>query len=111
MDGGLDDTIGRIPTSTAGNAGGGSMPFDPEERRALGRTDVQVTRLGFGGASIGGLYRPVSDDDAIATVGRAWDLGIRHFDTAPLYGYGASERRVGAALADRPRDAYVLSTK
>jgi D-threo-aldose 1-dehydrogenase len=87
------------------------MTFDPEERRALGRTDVQVTRLGFGGASIGGLYRPVSDGDAVATVRRAWDLGIRHFDTAPLYGYGASERRVGAALADRPRDAYVLSTK
>lgn len=87
------------------------MAFDPGERRRLGRTDVTVTRLGFGGASIGGLYRPVAFDDAVATVRRAWELGVRHFDTAPLYGYGASERRVGAALAVRPRDAYTLSTK
>src|SRR5439155_895972 len=77
----------------------------------LGRTGLTATPLGFGGAPIGGLYRPVADDDAIAVVRRAWDLGIRLFDTAPLYGYGASERRVGAALADRPRDAFVLSTK
>ena len=68
-------------------------------------------RLGFGGASIGGLFSDVDDDDAIATVRHAWDLGVRSFDTAPLYGYGASERRVGAALRDRPRDAFVLSTK
>jgi D-threo-aldose 1-dehydrogenase len=87
------------------------VPFDPTERRTLGRTDVAVTRLGFGGASIGGLYRPVADADAVATVRRAWDLGVRHFDTAPLYGYGASERRVGMALADRRRDDFVLSTK
>lgn len=87
------------------------MPFDPGDRRTLGRTDVMVTRLGFGGASIGGLYRPVTFDDAVATVQRAWDIGVRHFDTAPLYGYGASEGRVGAALADRPRDDYALSTK
>ena len=87
------------------------MPFDPQERRAIGGTGVMVTRLGFGGASIGGLYRPVAFRDAVATVRRAWDLGIRHFDTAPLYGYGASEQRVGAALAGRPRDDFVLSTK
>ena len=87
------------------------MPIDPAERRPLGRTGLMATPLGFGGAPIGGLYRPVADDDAIAVVRRAWDLGIRLFDTAPLYGYGASERRVGAALADRPRDAFVLSTK
>ena len=87
------------------------MPIDPAKRRPLGRTGLMATPLGFGGAPIGGLYRPVADDDAIAVVRRAWDLGIRLFDTAPLYGYGASERRVGAALADRPRDAFVLSTK
>ncbi|HEY7131309.1 MAG TPA: aldo/keto reductase [Candidatus Limnocylindrales bacterium] len=87
------------------------MPIDPEERRPLGRTGLSVTRLGFGAAPIGGLYRAVADDDAIATVRRAWDLGIRLFDTAPLYGYGAAERRVGAGLAGRPRDAFVLSTK
>ena len=66
------------------------MPFDPTERRRVGRTAVTVTRLGFGGAPIAGLFTAVSDADATATVRRAWDLGIRYFDTAPLYGYGAS---------------------
>jgi D-threo-aldose 1-dehydrogenase len=87
------------------------MPFDASARVPLGRTGLAVTRLGFGGASIGGLFSAVPDDEAIDTVRHAWDLGIRSFDTAPLYGYGASERRVGAALRDRPRDAFVLSTK
>ncbi len=57
------------------------------------------------------IFTAVSDDAARATVRHAWDLGIRYFDTAPLYGYGASERRVGAALRGQHRDAYVLSTK
>jgi len=87
------------------------MRFDATERVPLGRTGLAVTRLGFGGASIGGLFSAVHDDDAIDTVRHAWDIGIRSFDTAPLYGYGASERRVGAALRDRPRDAFVLSSK
>ena len=87
------------------------MTVDYAERTPIGRTGLTVTRLGFGGASIGGLFRYVETDDAIATVGHAWDLGIRYFDTAPLYGYGASERRFGAALAGRPRDDFVLSTK
>ena len=87
------------------------MPFDPTERVSLGRSGLAITRLGFGGASIGGLFSAVDDDEAIDTVRHAWDIGIRSFDTAPLYGYGASERRVGAALRDRPRDAFVLSTK
>jgi D-threo-aldose 1-dehydrogenase len=87
------------------------MPFEPTERIALGRTGLGVTRLGFGAAAIGGLFSAVSDADAIAMVDRAWDLGIRTFDMAPLYGYGAAERRVGSALAGRPRDEYVLSTK
>jgi D-threo-aldose 1-dehydrogenase len=87
------------------------MAFDARERRAVGRTGLEVTRLSFGGASIGGLFRPVQDDDAVRVARHAWDLGIRYFDTAPLYGYGASERRIGRALADRPRDDFVLSTK
>jgi D-threo-aldose 1-dehydrogenase len=87
------------------------MAVDPTERVPLGRTGLTVTRLGFGGASIGGLFADIDDDAAIATVRHAWDLGIRSFDTAPLYGYGASERRTGAALRDRPRDEFVLSTK
>ncbi|HYN70058.1 MAG TPA: aldo/keto reductase [Candidatus Eisenbacteria bacterium] len=87
------------------------MPFEPTERLDLGRTGLRVTRLGLGAASIGGLFEAVSDADAIATVDHAWDIGVRLFDMAPLYGYGHAERRVGMALAGRPRDDYVLSTK
>lgn len=77
----------------------------------LERTGLRVSRLGLGLASLGGLFTPVSDDDAAATVGRAWELGVRLFDTAPVYGYGRSELRSGAALRTRPRDEYVLCTK
>ena len=87
------------------------MAIDHAERVPVGRTGLTVTRLGFGGASIGGLFTAVADDDAVDTLRHAWELGIRYFDTAPLYGYGASERRFGAALADRTHDDYVLSTK
>ena len=67
--------------------------------------------LGFGGAPIGNLYAEVSDEGARATVDAAWDAGVRYFDTAPHYGLGLSERRLGAALAGRPRDEFVISTK
>ena len=87
------------------------MPFEPTDRLSLGRTGLSVTRLGLGAASIGGLYEAVAEADALATVAHAWEIGIRTFDVAPLYGYGAAERRVGMALADHPRDEYVLSTK
>ena len=87
------------------------MPFEPTERLRIGRTGLDVTRLGFGGASIGGLFTAVRDEDATATVERAWDLGVRTFDVAPLYGLGAAERRMGQALAGKPRDDFVLSTK
>ena len=87
------------------------MTIDHAERVPLGRTGLEVSRLGFGGASIGGLFSAVDDASAIETVRHAWSLGVRTFDTAPLYGYGASERRMGAALAGQPRDAFVLSTK
>ncbi|MGW6144936.1 aldo/keto reductase [Streptomyces sp. NPDC055140] len=79
--------------------------------RTLGHSGVPVTTLGFGGASIGGLYEPVAEDEAAATVDAAWTAGIRYFDTAPHYGLGLAERRIGAALRSRPRDSYVLSTK
>ncbi len=72
---------------------------------------LPLTRLGFGTAEIGGLFKPVSDDEAATVLAHAWDLGIRYFDTAPLYGYGNAERRLGRALNGRPRDAFVVSTK
>ena len=68
-------------------------------------------RLGFGAAQLGNLGRETTDDEARAAVDAAWDRGIRYFDTAPHYGLGLSESRLGAALADRPRDEYILSTK
>ncbi|MEY9932353.1 D-threo-aldose 1-dehydrogenase [Catenulispora sp. GP43] len=72
---------------------------------------VQLTDLAFGAAAIGNLFAAVADEDARATVDAAWDAGIRVFDTAPHYGLGLSERRLGAALRERPRDEFVLSTK
>ena len=87
------------------------MPFDPTERVPLGQTGLRVTRLGLGLASIGGLFGAVAEADALATIDRAWELGIRTFDVAPLYGYGLAERRLGRGLAGRPRDDYILSTK
>ena len=67
--------------------------------------------LVFGGAPIGGLYAPVSDDTAAATLQAAWDAGIRAFDTAPHYGVGLSEQRIGDFLAGRRRAEFVVSTK
>ena len=81
------------------------------ERRAVGNTGLAVTKFGLGTAPLGGLYQPVSDADAHATMARAWDDGIRFFDTAPQYGNGLSERRLGAFLKTKPRDDYVLATK
>jgi len=85
--------------------------MDPHARVPLGRTALSVTRLGLGCAPLGGLFEEVSDEAAAETVATAWDRGVRLFDTAPLYGSGLSERRVGAALRDRPRGELVLSTK
>ena len=87
------------------------MPYEPFERATVGRSDVEITRLGLGAAPIAGLFTAVTDDQAVATVQRAWQLGIRYFDVAPLYGYGAGERRLGLGLRGRPREAYALSTK
>jgi D-threo-aldose 1-dehydrogenase len=85
--------------------------MNPTAAVPLGRTGLTVTRLGLGCAPIGGLYEPVSDADARAVVERAWELGLRLYDTAPLYGSGLSELRLGLALQSRPRAELVLSTK
>jgi D-threo-aldose 1-dehydrogenase len=70
-----------------------------------------VTDLGLGTAPLAGLYEPVDDETAQAVVERAWELGMRTFDTAPYYGSGLAERRLGAALRGKPRDEFVVSTK
>jgi len=81
------------------------------QRRTIVGTEVAVSTVGFGGAPIGGLYRPTDDGTAAAAVAAAWDAGVRYFDTAPHYGLGLSERRLGRALAGYPRDEYVVSSK
>lgn len=72
---------------------------------------LSLSELSLGCAQLGNLYRAISDEQAQATVDTAWALGVRYFDTAPHYGLGLSERRLGAALAGRPRDEYLISTK
>jgi len=85
--------------------------MNPFERVRIARTDIRVTRLGLGCAPLGSLFTPVDEATAHATVERAWQLGIRYFDTAPLYGNGLSERRTGRVLAGKPRAEFALSTK
>src|SRR5690349_11770473 len=81
------------------------------QTRTIGGTGVAVTELGFGAASLGNLFSAIDDETAAHAVAAAFDAGIRYFDTAPHYGLGLSERRLGAALAGRRRDSYVVSTK
>ncbi|MER6291343.1 aldo/keto reductase [Streptomyces althioticus] len=68
-------------------------------------------RLGFGTAPLGNMFRAIPDEDARATVEAAWDQGIRYYDTAPFYGAGLAEERLGEVLSTKPRDSYVLSSK
>ncbi|GAA3771492.1 aldo/keto reductase [Plantactinospora mayteni] len=77
----------------------------------VGHSKVAVSRLGLGCAPIGNLYTAVGEAEALATVAAAWDAGIRYFDTAPHYGLGLSERRLGDALRTLPRDEYTVSSK
>jgi D-threo-aldose 1-dehydrogenase len=72
---------------------------------------VAVSEISLGCAPLGNLHHEVSDAESTATVDAAWELGVRYFDTAPHYGLGLSERRLGSALASRPRHAFVLSSK
>lgn len=85
--------------------------MDPTVKRRLGRSSVEVTQLGLGGASYGSLYHQVSERDALETIEAAWGAGIRYFDTSPWYGRGLSELRTGAGLRYKPRDEYILSSK
>jgi aryl-alcohol dehydrogenase-like predicted oxidoreductase len=84
---------------------------DPSTRSALGSTDVAVSRLSLGGTPFGDMYDVVPDEQAVATVRAAFDTGVRYFDTAPLYGVGKAERRLGLGLRGLPRDEIVVSTK
>ena len=79
--------------------------------RSISGAGVSLTEIGFGAAAIGNLYSETSDQDAEEAVQAAWRVGIRYFDTAPHYGLGLSERRLGQALKQFPRDEFVVSSK
>ncbi len=91
--------------------------MNPFETVPVGPYNLPVMRLGLGGAPLSGmvladgLYGGSAHDDAVRIIQRAYDLGIRYFDTAPLYGSGRSEARFSDGLAGLPRESYVLSTK
>lgn len=84
---------------------------DIGEKRTVGKTSVKVSRLGLGTGSLGFLYEPVSTEEAVSTAQLAYDLGIRFFDTAALYGEGLAEQRLGKLLSKLPRDTFTVATK
>jgi hypothetical protein len=80
-------------------------------KRRVGKTKLEVTTIGLGGAPMSGFRVTISEADGLALTDATYELGVRYFDTAPAYGYGRSELRIGAGLRDKPRDSFVLSTK
>jgi D-threo-aldose 1-dehydrogenase len=87
------------------------LTMDPQLRRPIGSTAVLVDQLSLGLVPLGNLYKAVSDEQAQAVLQRWWDLGLRTFDVAPVYGFGIAEQRLGRFLHGKPRDEYVISTK
>jgi D-threo-aldose 1-dehydrogenase len=85
--------------------------MDPRQQRRLGRVDLNVTAFAFGTAPIGNFLRPISEEESDAMLATAWDAGIRFFDTAPYYGHGLAELRLGHALRWKNRDDYVIASK
>lgn len=81
------------------------------KQQRLGKSNVQVPELGFGGGPLGGLFTPLDDETAAEALEAAWDSGIRYFDTSPHYGIGQSERRTGRLVQRKPRQEVTLSTK
>ncbi|MCR2800199.1 aldo/keto reductase [Microbacterium sp. zg-Y818] len=77
----------------------------------MSRTESVIPAVGYGAANVGNLFRALSDDDALAVLDAAWESGVRYYDTAPHYGLGLSERRLGAFLQTKPRDEFFVSTK
>jgi D-threo-aldose 1-dehydrogenase len=85
--------------------------MDPFELRRISDTNISVTCFGFGGASMGNMYTVAHDDAAVKAIRSAHEAKVRYFDTAPMYGFGKSERLYGSVLKDQPRDSFVLSSK
>ncbi len=85
--------------------------MDPSAKIKFGRVDLDVTAFGFGTAPIGNIFREIDEETSDAMIQHAWDAGVRHFDTAPMYGHGLSELRIGHSLRWKNRDEFVLSSK
>ncbi len=81
------------------------------ETALVGKSDCKITRLGLGTGPLGYLFEPVSDEVAVATIAKAYELGIRWFDTSPLYGQGLAELRLGRALRAFRREDITIGTK
>ena len=81
------------------------------KKKQIGSTSIEVSELGFGGTALGNMYKAISDEQAKQTLSAAINCGIHFFDTAPRYGLGLSERRLGDFLRSLPRSDYVVSTK
>lgn len=85
--------------------------MDASAKRRFGRVDLEVGAFSFGTAPIGNIFRTVDNRTSEAMIDRAWDAGVRYYDTAPYYGHGLAELRLGHSLRNRNRDDYVVSTK
>ena len=85
--------------------------FDSFQLSPVGQTSLKLPNLSFGAAPIGNLYKKIDDDDVHTLLHKVWDLGYRYFDTAPFYGFGLSERRIGDFLRTKDKESYILSTK
>jgi D-threo-aldose 1-dehydrogenase len=85
--------------------------MDPAQSNRFGRVDLNVTAMGFGAAPIGNFLRPIPEEESDAMIRRAWEAGLRIYDTAPYYGHGLSEARCGHSLRWKERDAFALSSK
>ncbi|MDN5685776.1 MAG: aldo/keto reductase [Brachybacterium sp.] len=106
-----DDSSSQSSQVQPSQAPSGSVPPSTAHGRRRRPGPTRLPALGFGAAQLGNLYRVTTDEEARGAVDAAWDGGVRLFDTAPHYGIGTSERRLGALLASYPREDYVLSTK
>jgi D-threo-aldose 1-dehydrogenase len=87
------------------------MTMKPDARRKFGRTGLEVTAFGFGTAPIGNFLLEIDEETSAAMIDRAWEAGVRFFDTAPLYGHGLAELRLGQGLRWKRRDDFVLASK
>ena len=81
------------------------------KKRKIGKTNLEITELSMGTAQIGGWPKEVNNQEAFETLNFAWEKGVRYFDTAPLYGSGMAETRLGNFLKEKKRDDYVIATK